>query len=459
MNKKPKPFTGLRDFPAVEVLSSNAAFSPYTTILPRPLVVGTVKSVVNDLKEQFRSGNKTIGMDDLIGSIEEELRQLSHLKMAPLINGTGIIIHTNLGRAPLPSIVLQRSLEIGFGYSNLEYDVRNGRRGGRGIFVERLLASLCEAPAGTIVNNNAAALFIILNTLALRQEVIISRGELVQIGGGFRIPEIMVRSGAKLVEVGTTNRTGIKDYSRAITPRTRMILKVHRSNFTQTGFVEETDLKELHTLCREHDVTLVHDLGSGLISFPDGVNLADELSVVDSVRRGADLTCFSGDKLLGGPQAGLIVGSKELVTKLKKNPLCRTVRCDKLTFSLMEQVLSTYLEGTQYKDLPVWQMIIIPVTDLKVRGERIIAACHGKDVVLAASEAYLGGGTTPSQAIPSLALSLRGEAGPNKLAERFRAYRLPIVGRVDRNDFLIDLRTIPPEEDSVLIKAINQLLG
>jgi len=459
MNKKSKSFTGLRDFPSVEVLSGDAAFSSYLTILPRPLVVNTVKSVINDLKERFRNGDKTIGMDNLIDGVKEELRQLSHLKMVPLINGTGIIIHTNLGRAPLPPAMLQHAIEISCGYSNLEYDVKNGRRGGRGVFVENLLASLCEAPAGTVVNNNAAALFVILNTLAMRREVIISRGELVQIGGGFRIPEIMVRSGVKLVEVGTTNKTSIKDYSRAITPRTKMILKVHRSNFTQTGFVEETDLKELHTLCRERELLLVHDLGSGLVAFPNTVKLAYEPCVMNSVRDGADLICFSGDKLLGGPQAGLIVGNKDLISKLKKNPLYRTIRCDKLTFSLMEQVLSAYLNGTQYKDLPIWQMIVTPVTDLKMRGEKIIAACSGKDIVLSACEAYLGGGTTPSQTIPSLALSLRDKTGPNELAKRFRSYCPPIIGRVDCNDFLIDLRTIPPEKDGLLIEAIDRLLG
>jgi L-seryl-tRNA(Ser) seleniumtransferase len=344
------------------------------------------------------------------------------------------------------------------GYGNLEFDLHSGRRGKRGVMIELLLAALCETEGGTLVNNNAAALFIILNTLAARHEVVVSRGELVQIGGGFRIPDIMVRSGVRLVEVGTTNRTTVADYAGAVTDKTCMILKVHPSNFVQQGFVEDTPLTELAALCRDKSLILTHDLGSGLIGLPPGIPIKNEPRVHDSVRAGADLTCFSGDKLLGGVQAGLIVGRADLIAKIKKNPLYRTIRCDKLVFAITAQVLSAYLNGTQFEDIPVWRMITMPVTALKSRAEAIVRACPGKDIAPVAADAYLGGGSTPGEAIPSLALSIRSSLNAGTLAVQFRKYNPPIIGRVEEDHFLLDLRTIPPDEDSLLIEAIKSIL-
>jgi len=380
------------------------------------------------------------------------------LHLEPVINGSGIIIHTNLGRSPIPRAMIDGAMDMATGYSNLEFNLATGKRGKRGILVEKLLATLCGTEAGTLVNNNAAALFVILNTLANRKEVIISRGELVQIGGGFRIPDIMIKSGARLVEVGTTNRTALDDYAGAITPRTSMILKVHRSNFTQEGFVEETSLTDLAGLCKKNDIILVHDLGSGLISFPPGIKITGEPNVFESVRSGADLTCFSGDKLLGGVQAGLIAGRADMVNRIKKNPLFRALRCDKLVFSITTQVLASYLKGTQFDDIPIWRMIAIPETELKKRGEAIMKACPSKDLVLIATHAYLGGGSTPGQTIPSLAVSIRSSLSPTVLAKRFRTHKPPVIGRVENEDFLIDLRTITPEQDATIIDIINELV-
>jgi L-seryl-tRNA(Ser) seleniumtransferase len=457
-NNKPQAFTALRDFPSVEILAGDTAWEPFVAVLTRPVVVNAIKAVIADLKEQFRSEKKTISEADLMAAVRRELETLSSLRLEAVLNGTGIIIHTNLGRAPISRAMLDAATGMLTGYSNLEFDLATGRRGRRGELVEKLLAALCGTAAGTLVNNTAAALFIILNTLAGRREVIISRGELVQIGGGFRIPDIMAKSGVRLVEVGTTNRTSLDDYTRAITDKTRMILKVHRSNFTQTGFVEETALADLAGLCHERGLILTHDLGSGLIAFPTGINIADEPSVAESVRVGTDLTCFSGDKLLGGAQAGLIVGRTDLIAAIKKNPLYRTVRCDKFVFAITTQVLSAHLNGTQTQDIPIWHMITIPVTELKRRGEAIKNACRGKDVAILATQAFLGGGSTPGGTIPSLALSIRSSLGPDRLAKRFRAYTPPIIGRVESDDFLIDLRTIPADQDALLISAITSLV-
>jgi len=458
-NKKSRYFDSLRDFPSVEILGNHEVLAPYVDRLTRPLVVEVIKSVIAELKEDFRSGQEKIGEKELLKALKTELDRLAMLDLVPVINGSGIIIHTNLGRAPISRDMFYRAADMVTGYSNLEFNLATGKRGKRGILVEKLLATLCGTESATIVNNNAAALFIILNTLANRKEVIISRGELVQIGGGFRIPDIMTRSGVKLVEVGTTNRTSPADYEAAITDRTRMILKVHRSNFTQEGFVEECSLAELTSLCRKHDLVMVHDLGSGLISLPPEVDITGEPDVLQSVRAGADLTCFSGDKLLGGVQSGLIAGRSDLVAKIKKNPLFRVLRCDKLVFSLATQVFASYLRGDQYRDIPVWNMITIPLAQIKVRGEAMKKACPGKDIVLVATPCYLGGGSTPGQTIPSLSLSMRGRISPTMLAKRFRAHDPPIIGRVEKDDFLLDLRTIPFGKEEVIIAAINEILS
>lgn len=447
----------LRDFPSVEVLSSMETIRAYESRLPRPLVVAAVRTIISREKKTFKSAKEPVTIEGLVESIQEELSRIARKAHCRVINGTGIIVHTNLGRAPLPERLLKQAIAVASQYSNLEFDLASGARGGRGEYVENLISILCGAEAGTIVNNNAAALFIILNTLANRKEVIISRGELVQIGGGFKIPEIMAKAGVKLIEVGTTNRTSLRDYKSAVTAKTAVILKVHRSNFTQSGFVAETGLSDLASLCREKAIPLIHDLGSGLIELPDGVKITGEPTVYESIRDGADITCFSGDKLLGGVQAGIIAGSTTSIAAIKKNPLFRTIRCDKFCFALTELILTSYLNQTQALDIPVWRMMTTAVTDLKMRGEHILSKCPGKDIVLVATEAYPGGGSTPGQSIPSLALSIRSITKASALSELFRASETPIIGRIDKDVFLIDLRTVAPNDDQHLIQAINRL--
>ncbi|MEE9441316.1 MAG: L-seryl-tRNA(Sec) selenium transferase [candidate division Zixibacteria bacterium] len=456
---KSELFSGLRDFPSVEILSGYPQIKRFDNIIPKPLILKIIKETVANEKERFRAGDKSITIEKLTGSICAEINKLAHQNLKPVINGTGIIIHTNLGRAPLAHRHLEDAVEMACGYSNLEYDIYTGKRGKRGILVESLLSSLCGTESGTMVNNNAAALFVILNTLANRKEVIISRGELVQIGGGFKIPEIMTRAGVKLIEIGTTNRTSLNDYKKAITSKTKMILKVHRSNFVQSGFVEETSLKYLAGLCREHDILLTHDIGSGLMSLPPGFKIKNEPVVSESVQAGADLTCFSGDKLFGAVQAGLIVGSDKLVKKIKSNPIFRTVRCDKISFAVMAKILSLYLQGERFEEIPIWKMISATPAELKKRGEAILTAAGKKNIILRASKAYLGGGSTPEQSIPSLVISIKTKSNPNKFAASFRNFSPPIIGRVENDEFLIDLRTVFPKHDGDIVAAITYLVN
>ncbi|MFH1700304.1 MAG: L-seryl-tRNA(Sec) selenium transferase [Candidatus Zixiibacteriota bacterium] len=451
-------FSGLRDFPSVEILSGHSLIKSFHSNVPKPLILTIIKETVANEKERFRAGDKSINIDKLIELICGELNKLNHQILRPVINGTGIIVHTNLGRAPLAKSQIKDAVEMACGYSNLEYDTITGQRGKRGILVEHLLASLCGTEGGTMVNNNAAALFVILNTFANRKEVIISRGELVQIGGGFKIPEIMTRAGVKLIEVGTTNRTSLNDYKKAITSKTRMILKVHRSNFIQSGFVEEATINNLAGLCRENNILLAHDLGSGLISLPQGLKIKNEPLVSDAIRAGADLTCFSGDKLLGAVQAGLIVGSENLIKKIKSNPIFRTIRCDKISFAVMAKVLSSYLHGNHFSEIPIWMMIGATPAELKRRGEVILSAAGKNNMILRASHAFLGGGSTPEQSIPSLVISIKTKSNPNKLAASFRNFSPPIIGRVENDEFLIDLRTVFPEQDGDIVNAITRLV-
>ncbi len=451
-------YEALSEFPSVEILSHHSSLKRYRDRLPQPIIVDLVRQSLADLKKIYKHDDGKVSEHKLVKEIKLRLDFALRYELKQVINGTGIVIHTNLGRSPISSEIAAQALSEATGYCNLEYDLKTGGRGRRGQIAEQFLAKLCRTESGTLVNNNAAALFIILNSLANRKEVIISRGELVQIGGGFKIPEIMKKSGVRLVEVGTTNRTSVDDYRSAITERTGMILKVHRSNFVQEGFVAEASLADLSKLCREKNIISVNDLGSGLISFPKGIRIKDEPHLGESIKSGFDLTCFSGDKLIGAVQTGMIVGQSELIKKIKANPLFRTMRCDKLTFSIITRTLQSYLNNKQFEDIPIWKMISIPLPELKLRGEDILSKVGSSDLILAATRAYLGGGSTPERSIPSLALSLGTAQNSNKVASQFRSNEPPIIGRVENDRFLLDLRTIPSELDHLLIKAIKKIV-
>jgi L-seryl-tRNA(Ser) seleniumtransferase len=459
----------LRSIPAVEKVLQALG----DTDLPRPLVVKVVRRELAALRTQ-----KSIpAFEAVLAAVQSALRDLRASRIRPLINGTGILIHTNFGRAPLGSSAIEAMVRIGSNYSNLEYGLVGGARGGRAAYLEQTLAALCAAEAATVVNNNAAALVLILRhfcqadaaiskrsgargrreTALPKNEVIISRGELIQIGGGFRIPDILETSGARLREVGTTNKTSLQDYARAIGPETALILKVHRSNFFMDGFVESAPAEELAALARRKRVALVEDLGSGAIIETQTVaGLEHEPTPAEVIGRGVDLVCFSGDKLLGGPQAGVIAGKAKLITALKRNPFFRALRCDKLILSALEATADIYMRGEQ--GIPVLEMLRASNDELRLRAEKITSALQGLPVKASVGEgrAQIGGGTLPRSAIASVTLDLVHTAlKPQEFATRLRDRPVPVIGYVARGTLKLDLRTMFGRQDAELIAAIR----
>jgi L-seryl-tRNA(Ser) seleniumtransferase len=450
----------LRAIPAVEKVLQALGDAG----LPRPMVVEVVRRELAALRKQ-----KAIpGLDAVVATIRAALRDLSSSRIRPLINGTGIVIHTNFGRAPLAEAVIRAISRIGSNYNNLEYGLAGGKRGGRAAYLEQGLAVLCGAEAATVVNNNAAALVLILRHFCDRgasgrasarpkNEVIISRGELVQIGGGFRIPDILETSGARLREVGATNKTTLRDYARAIGRDTAMILKVHRSNFFMGGFVESPTPEEIGKLARQRRVPFVEDLGSGaMIETATTAGLEHEPTPAEVIRRGVDLVCFSGDKLLGGPQAGIIAGRAKLVDALKRDPFFRALRCDKLILAGLEATADIYMRGETR--IPVIEMLRATTADLKKRAENILGGIEGLPVraAIGTAQAQVGGGTLPRSAIESVTLDLTHRAlAPQGLAARLRDLPIPVIGYVARGAVRLDLRTIFPQQDHELIAAIR----
>jgi L-seryl-tRNA(Ser) seleniumtransferase len=450
----------LRAIPAVEKVLQALGEG----VLPRPMVVEVVRRELAVLRKQ-----KSIPeFDAVVTAIRAALRELSSSRIRPLINGTGIVIHTNFGRAPLAEPAIEAISRISANYNNLEYGLAGGKRGGRAAYLEQCLAVLCGADAATVVNNNAAALVLILRHFCadgsseakparLKNEVIISRGELVQIGGGFRIPDILETSGARLREVGATNKTTLRDYARAIGRETAMILKVHRSNFFMGGFVESPAPEEISKLAREKRVPFVEDLGSGaMIATEATAGLEHEPTPAEVIRRGVDLVCFSGDKLLGGPQAGIIAGNAKRVDALKRDPFFRALRCDKLILAGLEATADIYMRGETR--IPVIEMLRATTAELKARAENILDAIEGLPlrVTIGTARAQVGGGTLPRSAIESVTLDLIHRAlPPQDLAARLRDLPVPVIGYVARGAVRLDLRTIFPHQDHDLIGAIR----
>jgi L-seryl-tRNA(Ser) seleniumtransferase len=448
----------LRAIPAVEKVLQALGDAG----LPRPIVVEVVRRELAAL----RKGKRVPEFDAVVAHVRDALRELRSSRIRPLINGTGVLIHTNFGRAPLGEPVIAALSEIGANYNNLEYGLAGGKRGGRAAYLEESLAVLCGAEAATVVNNNAAALVLILrhfcdvrdaNPSKRKNEVIISRGELVQIGGGFRIPDILETSGARLREVGTTNKTALRDYARAIGRETALILKVHRSNFFMDGFVESPPAEEIAGLARSKRVPFVEDLGSGaMIQTETTPGLEHEPTPAEVIRRGVDLVCFSGDKLLGGPQAGIIAGKSKLIDALKRDPFFRALRCDKLILSALEATADLYLCGDLR--IPVLEMLSATAAELRERAARIRAALDGLPlrVSVGAGEGQIGGGTLPRSVLPSVTLDLaHNSLPPQEFAARLRDQPSPVIGYVARGAVKLDLRTVFPRQDAELIAAIR----
>jgi L-seryl-tRNA(Ser) seleniumtransferase len=438
------------------------------TGLPSPIVVHAVRGHLHTLRSQ-----KTIPTADaIVASIRASLERLHASRITSVINATGVLVHTNLGRAPLAAASIEALTSIGANYSTLEYDLTDGTRGGRAPYLEHALAILCGAEAATVVNNNAAALVLILeyfcrsgSSRTLRgseaSEVVISRGELLQIGGGFRIPEILEARGARLREVGTTNQTSVIDYARAITRKTALIMKVHRSNFFMDGFVDSPSTEDLAALARKKRVPFIEDLGSGAIVPTETIQgVEHEPTPAEVLKRGVDLVCFSGDKLFGGPQAGIIAGRKRLIDALKREPLFRALRCDKLILSGLESTVDAYLRGEAR--LPVLDMMRADVDDLRTRADRIVAAMEGRPLRLRIStaRAQIGGGTLPRSALPSITIDVTHPTiGAQALAALLRKQREPVIAYVGRGSMKLDLRTVFPHQDAAVIRALVAAAG
>ncbi|MCG8599802.1 MAG: L-seryl-tRNA(Sec) selenium transferase [Verrucomicrobiales bacterium] len=428
--------------------------------LPQPLVTRLVREAVDEMREGVKEGNLDVGeFEETLAAIRAKIESLHRSRIHPVINATGVCIHTNLGRSPLSPDVVKAIGGVGQYYNNIELNLDSGERGKRGGYLETCLATLIGSEAATVTNNCAAALILMLKHLANgeRNEVVISRGELVEIGGGFRVPEIMEASGAKLVEVGATNKTSLADYENAIGPKTGMLLKVHRSNFWMGGFTEEPSTEDLVALGEEHGLPVVEDLGSGaMVRTEELAPIPHEPSATEVLGRGVDLVCVSGDKLFGGPQAGIIAGRADLVAGIKKEPFFRALRCDKMILTGLQETVETYLSaGTDRPDLPLIKMLAASVEeDLRPRAEAIrdkLTEIEALGVTIVETIARCGGGTMPKAEIPSLALDLRPKkVSVAALSAGLRETNVPVMGYTAEDGYRLDLRTVFPEQDSIL---------
>lgn len=451
--KSARTAKSLRNIPAVEKVLQSLG----ETGAPRSVVTALVRRELAAL----RRAKEIPDFNSVLAGVRSALDGLRRARIQPVINGTGIIVHTNLGRSPLGPAVVETLQNVAANYNNLEFDLTTGERGDRATNLEQSLAVLCGAQAATIANNCAAALVLILRhfTSGDRKEVIISRGELIQIGGGFRIPEILEATGAKLREVGTTNKTSPGDYARAVGKQSALILKVHRSNFFMGGFVESPSTEEIAALAKKKGVPFVEDLGSGAVV--DTEKLADiehEPTPAEVLKRGVGLVCFSGDKLFGGPQAGIIAGNARLVVALKKEPFFRALRCDKLILSALETTVDLYLKGEANKAVPALAMLCASKEELHVRAELIKLALEALPMktVIGEGRSQVGGGTLPQSVVTSVTLEMLPLNIPvTEFATRLRAGSPPVVGYIAGGRFKLDLRTIFPRQDEELFRAIH----
>ncbi len=457
----------LRKLPSVDKLLKQNEVRALLQEHGRELTVTAIQEVLADTRQAILSGLRACPKTtELCQRVATRLSSLLRPSLHPVINATGVIIHTNLGRSPL-SVAAQEAIREMSAYSNLEYDLPAGERGSRYIHAEELLCRLTGAETGLVVNNDAAAVLLILTALAKGREVVISRGQLVEIGGGFRIPEVMAQSGAHLVEVGTTNRTYLQDYQAAITLDTAMLLHVHTSNFRLLGFVHQTPLADIVTLAQAHDLLAVEDLGSGALLDTAQFGLGHEPTVQESLAAGADLVCFSGDKLLGGPQAGIIVGKSALIAVLKHHPLTRAMRVSKTVIAGLQATLLHYLKGEATDQIPVWQMIAMDVGQIKSRATALtewlrealaLSPPGGKvqaEVVDGSSR--VGGGSLPGETLPTRLVAIRVTA-PHELAQRLRLGSPPLIGRIEKDVFLLDLRTVLRTQEAALRQALKAAL-
>ncbi|MGA2112293.1 MAG: L-seryl-tRNA(Sec) selenium transferase [Anaerolineales bacterium] len=445
----------LRDLPSVDSLLQRAEAAQLIDRFGRSLSREAVRASLDLAREKIRSGDLPASPAELVQISEAFLRQWTTPSLRPVINATGVILHTNLGRAPLSRSALEAIQGVADGYSSLEYDLQEGRRGSRLVHVEPLLLRLTGASAAMVVVNNAAAILLALTTLAKGREVIISRSELIEIGDGFRVPDVMRQSGARLVEVGTSNRTHLSDFEQAIGPRTALLMRAHHSNFRIIGFTSMPSRSELARLASQHGLAMLDDLGSGALLDTSAFGLGHEPTVQESLQAGAGLVTFSGDKLLGGPQAGILLGSTDLIARLRRHPLARALRADKLCLAALQATLMHYLRDEATREIPVWQMIAARPADLQGRVESWIQRL-GQGQVLE-SRSTIGGGSLPEESLPTFCLAL-DTPHPQKLMERLRTGSPPVIARIEGDRVLLDPRTILPAQEQDLQSALRSAM-
>ena len=459
--------TLLRQIPKVDELLCRERFQRLLQCFPRPALMECIRAVLQTLRTEILQGVRAEIPDTVCLSemTEEELRRRARPSLRRVINATGVVLHTNLGRAKLCRQAARAVEEVADGYSTLEYNVDAGCRGSRYDHVEPLLCKLTGAESAMVVNNNAAAVLLTLSAMVRGKEAVVSRGELVEIGGSFRVPDIMEQSGGVLREVGTTNKTHLRDYASAIEEgRTGALLKVHTSNYKILGFTQSVPLPELVKLGEEHGVPVIYDVGSGAMLSFASFGLPEEPRIAQCVKEGADVVCFSGDKLLGGPQAGIIVGKKRYLDLMKRHPLTRAFRVDKMTLAALEATLRLYQdEELAKREIPTLNMLFLPEDELKERAERLCAAISQKapalSPVVEAQSGQVGGGSMPGQFLPGYTVALSPETGTAmQLETRLRGCEIPLIGRIAHEKLLLDVRTIDPEEYPVVVENLVQCM-
>lgn len=454
-----------RSIPKIDELLKDSKMLAATEHFGKGAAIDGARVCVEELRAEIASGSRTepVNQAELINKIAERIRTDSQMHLRPVINGTGIILHTNLGRAVLSEAAAQAAFEVATNYSNLEYNCDIRARGNRYSHIDYLLEKLCNCESAMVVNNNAAAVLLMLSTLTKDKEVIVSRGELVEIGGAFRVPEIMEQSGAKLVEVGTTNKTKKSDYEKAIVPdRTGAILKVHSSNFKIMGFTEEASLEELSEIGETHELPVLYDLGSGGFFKAMDYGLGEEPNILESIQSGADVICFSGDKLLGGPQAGIIIGKKKYLEAMKKNPLTRALRVDKMTLAALEATLRLYLDWEKAtKEIPLLAQLAITTAELQKKAETFIKRLEKIPAISAeiiAAEGQVGGGSMPNQMIPSICIALEAHGfSANALDRGLHSAATAIIGRIHKDRYLLDMRTIETRDFDTIVMTLEKM--
>jgi L-seryl-tRNA(Ser) seleniumtransferase len=445
----------LRQLPSVDSLLGSAA--DLIQEFGRPLTIDSIRAALDSARDSIRQGQPTPTADELLSRARTDLQRRTAFTLQPVINATGVILHTNLGRSLLSDDSIAALTAVAGHYSTLEYDLAKGERGSRSIHAEQLLAQVTGAEAALVVNNAASALLLTLTALAKNKDVLVSRGQLVEIGGGFRVPDVMKQSGAKLVEVGTTNRTHVRDFTEARTPKTAALLRAHHSNFKIIGFTTEPTLAEMVAIAHEQNLIVVDDLGSGALLDTAAYNLAHEPTVQESIQAGVSLIIFSGDKLLGGPQAGIIVGQKGLVDKLKKHPLARAVRADKLTLAPLAATLLHYLKDEATQKIPVWRMVAMPLSKIESQAQQW-ATVWGGTVMDGLST--VGGGSLPGETLPTKLAAIKVPS-PNKFLRLLRnpaSFATPVIARIEGDRVVFDPRTVLDSEVELLEAFVLDLI-